>query len=565
MKSWVRRQYQKVALVAARRTRVMMLFWARQCRKSTTLGDMAFDEMSKGPGKNVIAASASLLTGSELVSKTVSAAEQAMVCAREAAALHLTMLHNSGDGEGQSPESKGQSPKSEVRSSKAFSLKMANSETGKVYASLGADDLADLYRSSRLEMRLYHSRTGYSRLLIIAPQPATARGWSGKVFRDEAMFTRPELERELQVAMKPIIDTDPAFQLVYASNLGNDDRHPIWEMTLPEPGTEFPVNADGNFYRGQNGILIHRVALADAYAAGHVLYDSQEGKPLSYEEFCAAPENKLGLDESYRLIHKFGGSAAIDLFALLTSQRRGTGECGLFVVDSDRDFERGLAWLRAHLGSGVAGVGIDPATTTNATLNPTSVTVTERRPDGYWQVAVFVWKEKDPKKARERFGRVLRTAGERPAGRVRRCCMEATSEQYFARETAQELAGLAPWQLVDVRNKVEPAPHGYQRDPIYKTWLGDLYAAEVNDNHYALPPEEYLKNDHRMVIKSGGAYECEPEADGRHGDTFVSGMLAQHAVAGTGAAILSVEGIRMGGNAVGKAAFRPRALVRRVA
>ena len=53
--------------------------------------------------------------------------------------------------------------------------------------------------------------------------------------------------------------------------------------------------------RGQGGILIHRVALADAYAAGHTLYDTTSGKPVSYDQFCADPANRLGLDESYRL------------------------------------------------------------------------------------------------------------------------------------------------------------------------------------------------------------------------------------------------------------------------
>lgn len=541
-KKWVRRQYQKVALVAVRKVRAIVLFWARQCRKSTTLGDIAFDDMSREPGRNVIAASASLLTGSELISKALTATEQAQICARQALAVQAAMVNGT------------------AQSASPLQLKYVNSETGKVYAKLTADDFVDLYRTSKLEMRLYHDRTAYSRLLVIAPNPATARGWTGMVVRDEAGFTHPNLERDLQVAVKPIMDTDPSFKLIYASNLCRDDRHPFFEMTLPDPGLEFPANADGHFYRGQHGILIHRVALADAYAAGHVLYDTQEGKPMSYDEFCAAPENKLGLDESYRLIHKFGGAAAIDLFALLSAQRRGIGQCALFVVDSDLDFERGLSWLATHLSADPVGVGIDPATTTNQTSNPTGVTVSQRRVDGFYQPAVFVWKEKNPKVARERIARILDCIRHSPAGRVRRCCLAITNEQYFGRETAQDLGHLAPFELVDERCKVEPVPAGYKRDPNYKTWLADQYAAQVNDNHYTMPPEEYYKNDQRMVVKTGGSYECEPGPDGQHGDTFVSGAMGQHALSGAGGALTSTEGIFMGESGPGRRIFLPRRL-----
>lgn len=517
MKKWVRRRYQTVALATVRRVRAIVLFWARQCRKSTTLGDIAFDEMSREAGRNVIAASASLLTGTELISKAMGTADQAAMVTREAEALRSAMEASAADAGG------------------GLRLVVANAETGKIYAKLGPDDFRDLYRTSRLEMRLHHDRTSYSRLLVIAPNPSTARGWSGCVVRDEAGFTHAGLERDLQVAVKPITDTDPTFKLIYASNLPRDDRHPFFEMTLPAPGSEFPPCAQGHFYRGQNGILVHRVALADAYEAGHVLYDSREGKPLTYAAFCADPANRLGLDESYRLIHRFGGAAAIDLMAITTAQQRGIGETHFVFVESAGEFEAALRDLRAVLGDGEVGVGIDVATTTGDTSNPTSVTVTERVGSQRVQRLVAVWKERDPKVARERFARLLGVVKARPrGGPARRACIDATNEQYFARETAADLRALVPWELVDARNTVEPPPPGYERDPNYKTWLGDLYAAAINDNRYTVPADEYLKTDHRLVIKSAGVYVCEPQPDGQHGDTFDSGKLAEYALSGYG-------------------------------
>ncbi len=537
-KKWIRRTYQKVALVAARKVRSMVLFWARQCRKSTTLGDIAFDEMSKQSGRNVIAASASLLVGSELVSKTISSAEQAALITREAGALHAAMENSAAES--------------------GAELKVANSDTGKIYAGLSAEDFTDLYRTSRLEMRLYHDRTAYSRLLVIAPNPATARGWTGTVVRDEAGFTQNNLERDLQIAVKPIMDTDPSFKLIYASNLPRDDRHPFFEMTLPDPGTVFHPSGEGNFYRGQNGILIHRVSLADAYAAGHVLYDSREGKPLTYEQFCADPANRLGLDESYRLIHQFGGTAAIDLFALTTAQRRGIGVCGFFFIENEMEFQRALKFIAESLGRGPVGIGCDPATTTGDTSNPTSVTVGELAGVDFIEKAILVWKTREPKLARWRLAEIIKAVRARKTKTpARRLCIEATSEQYWARETAQELGGLVPVELIDVRNKVEPAPPGYERDPNYKTWLSDLYAACINDNRAMLPSDEYVKEDHRLVGKSAGVYVCEPQPDGKHGDTFVSGALSLHAIKSTAGGITSVAGIVVGGSSVHAAIRRP--------
>ena len=511
--SWSRRTYQVAALQAARVTRVMALFWARQCRKSTTLGDIAFDKMAEAPGKLVIGASASLLTGSELVSKAVTAADQAVTADRDAEVLKLSLDNASSEAAGR------------------FRLTVANSDTGKEYKSITTEQYKHLYRSGRLEMRLFHDKTAYSRLQVIAPNPSTARGWSGTVLRDEAGFLHPQLERDLQVAVKPIIDTDPRFQLIYASNLPREDRHPFFEMTMPTPGTVYPPTARGNFYLGQNGILIHRVALADAYAAGHVLYDTHSGKPLSYEQFCKAPENRLGLDESYRLLHKLGGAAAIDLMALLSAQAAGIGKCHFAFIENHGEFLEALQVLRGLLGSGKVGIGVDQATSESDTANPYSITVTEKVGGLKAQRLVVLWKEKNPKILRERLRMIVKCVNSRPAGGpVRRVCIDASNEALHARETEIDFRGLVPVQCVVNSVKVEPVPSSYEKDPIYKTYLGDLYSAAVNDNLYLFPPGVYFKDDHRLVIKTGGLYQCDPQPDGAHGDTFDSGKLADFAL-----------------------------------
>lgn len=512
-RKWTRRLYENAFLVAAREARTVVAFWARQCRKSTNLGAFAFYEMSSGPNRHVIAASASLLVGAELVGKTLSATEQAAIVTREAAAMQSALTRNAAD---------------------KFDLKTVDLATGKIYAGLEVENFANLYHSGKLEMRLYFDRTAYSRLQVIAPNPATARGWTGCVIRDEAGFTPVGMEAALQLAVGPIIDADKEFKMIYASNLPQDDRHPFFEMTMPPPDMKFAANPAGHFYRGLNGVLIHRVSLADAYAAGHTLYDSNTGKPLSLEEFRSRPGSKIQLPWNYDLIHISGGSAAIDFVALQTAQRRGASE-GVFVyVDNDADFQRGLRQMAGLLRTGPVGIGFDIATTTSATSNPSSVTVTEG--DGGMRItrAIFVWKEKKPQVVRERLRLIAGAVQARSeGGPARRLAIDASSERYFAEETSDELGALIPCSLVIAQGTVQPP--GYDAETNYKTWLGDMYSAAVNDNHYSLPSAEYVKQDHRLPVKDKGRYECVPDTSGRHGDTFDSGKLAEYALAAPGA------------------------------
>lgn len=507
-----RRKYEQVALVAVRQTRQIVLFWARRCRKSTTLGSIAFDEMSGDPGRTVIAASASLLLGKELVGMTLSATEQAEIVTLEAAALR-TVFEAGAENKG-------------------LQFKVADAAKDKLLEGLTASDFAGLYKSSNMEMRLYFDRTKYSRLKIIAPNPATARGWGGTVLRDEAGYTPANLENELRIATKPIMDTDATFKLIYACNLCPDDRHPFFEMTMPPPDMVFKPNADGNFYRGQNGILIHRVNLADAYAAGHVLFDDR-GRPLTLAEFRSLPGNKLGANISYDLVHESGGSAAVDLIALLTSQRRGAGQCAFIFADDDVDWRRACDLLRALLTGGKVGIGFDVASTTGELSNPSSITVTEMIGTERKQRLVCAFKSKKRVLMVERLTDVIRIVRERrEGGSARRLCIDASNERLAAEEIRDDLRGMIPVELVIAGLSIHPP--GYTEPTNYKTYQNDLYATAINDNRYSLPPDEYIKFDHRLTVKDRGIYNCAVDNDGRHGDTFDSGKQAEWALVSKG-------------------------------
>lgn len=512
-----RRPYQTIALAIQQQRRVVGYYWARRCRKSTTAGDIYFQEMSAEPGRTVINCSASLMLGKESIGMTLTAIEQAEILASEAAAVRSSMESNA--------EAQG------------LDFKVANATTGKEYKSkLSPEDFAQLYSARAMELRLYFDRNSYSRELILAPSVQTFRSYRALVGFDEFGYMPVAQARDLINSADAMMRDTPDRRMLFFCNLSLGDNHPWFEMTMPREisaATEedqFPADADGHLYIGQTGMLIHRVALKDAYQAGHLLYDD-EGKPMTYEQSKAFPSMRGDWDVSYALNHKPGGASVIDIVAMVNAQRRGVGQCHFIYVDSDAEFQRALQLLRGSLTGGQVGIGFDVATTTAEVSNPSAVTVREQVGSERFDRLKMVWKERKPQVARERLAQLIQTIRNRPVGGgARRLCIDATSERYFAEETADILAAQIPVQLVIASNAVEPRPPGYaERDGNinYKTFLGDLEAATVNDGRLILPPDEYVKSDYRMVMKDGGRFICVPDSQtGAHGDLFDSGKLA---------------------------------------
>ena len=204
------------------------------------------------------------------------------------------------------------------------------------------------------------------------------------------------------------------------------------------------------------------------------------------------------------------------------------------------------------------GIGVDWASSQKEGTNPTSVTVVEGDGENEMQRLVAVWKVSNPELQRERLRRVILAVAARPAGgRARRVSLDATGQQLFCRDVSRELGGLCPVENVVMSEGVSlPA---YDTAISKKTYLGDLYVAKLNDNRLTLPPERYVREDHRMPKKIKGLYVCEPAADGKHGDTFDSGKLASWALGNKGGALVEMSGVRVGGNvADGRMRFEPR-------
>jgi hypothetical protein len=217
---------------------------------------------------------------------------------------------------------------------------------------VSAASFAELFSQQRLEFRVYHSTTSYSRTKVIAPNIATARSWSGTVLLDEVAFIRNL--RELMNALLPVITADKSFKLILSTTPPEfDDTHYSFELLAPPAGLEFKPNPQGNWYTSESGIRVHRADAFDTHLAGKRIFDLKTGQEITPAEAFQRAPNKDGHRIAHWLKWMLGGSAACDLLRLRTAQERGLNQCQNFQINSDADMTPALNWLHQNLG-GVA-------------------------------------------------------------------------------------------------------------------------------------------------------------------------------------------------------------------
>lgn len=483
-----RRLYQEAVLAALAKRRFFVLLWRRQAGKSTTLAEAAMAAMLAQPGVTVVYASASLLLGREIVFKE--------------AQLLYNIFRRIGEG-----------------------MDVVDRRSGKA-VTLTQDDLAEVFENQRMEFRVRHDATVVSRTQVIAPNPATARGWTGWVFLDEFGFIRDF--RDLWEAVEPIISTDQSFHLVMATTPPKDDAHYSYELTAPPIGARWPVNPAGNWYESEARVAVHRVDILDAHAAGVKLFDMRSGRELTPEEHFAAADDKDAWRRNYMVEHILGGTSACGLLQLDTAQRRGLGQCALFEIDREEDMERACSFLRDHGGRAPTGLGMDLATTEKGSSNPTAVAVVEEHGHDFIVRAVLVWKSKDPVVHRRRVRALIASllVGHE-SHRPRRLCVDATNERLFAADLRDDLRPLLPVELIVGSERMEILG---QEPMSTKQALGGKLVSLLDSNVLTLPPERYLREDWRLVKKERGQFVCDPDNHGRHGDTFDAVKLGVHAL-----------------------------------
>jgi hypothetical protein len=453
-----------------RDVRMFGMIWRRQGRKTTNLSRLGLYEMAKKPGRLVIFASASLNVGGEV---TYRAAEQMR-----------TFLE--------------QHKHREMEANVKFNDEAA---------------FREVFEQGRLELKLRHKDGKVSRFKVIAPNPATARGFSGTVLMDEIGFIRDF--RAVWEAVEPIASSDPTMRMILATTPPADDAHLSHEMLSPGPGVEFAADPAGHWYRSETGLLVHRVDVHDGYAAGVVLYHPETGEVITAAEHRAMAMDKDAWDRNYGLKFAMGGTAACSFVSLHHAQERGRA-AGCLAAQDDFPF----GWPEsAALGNGIFHVGVDLATTENEKSNPSAIAVVEQIGADHFVRMLLRWKTSDPRLSRAIIAKALELPGGR---RVRSLALDASNERFFAADVKRDFGSKTAVRLFIAGEKA-----AYKSEEMSnKQFAGSLLVNALDDARVILPPDRWVRDDFRLVRKEKGTFQNQLDQAGNHGDTFDAVKLA---------------------------------------
>ncbi|HLP02123.1 MAG TPA: hypothetical protein VK163_08860 [Opitutaceae bacterium] len=263
--------------------------WRRQGGKSYLLGNTALDWMMETRGVLTSIISAAIALGTEVIVKEAQSWRDHLSAMKAKAEANDLRLETNAD-------------------------------------EIDFDGFCDLFEHSKLEAKLWHDRTACSRTRVIAPNPATAVGWTGHIIGDE--FGRWPNCQEVLEAIEPFMESNPQFRLRLATTPPPDDHHYSYEMLLPaEAGLVLTPNARGNFYRSGYGLLVHRVDADDAFAAGVWMHHPDTGEKLTPEQHRALAHDKVAWDRNYGCKFISGGTAAVSLASIARAMELGRGQC----------------------------------------------------------------------------------------------------------------------------------------------------------------------------------------------------------------------------------------------
>lgn len=275
--------------------RILFLLWRRQFGKSFLFGAKAMSRVMSRRDHSAFVVSASILMGGENIRKAVEIWNILLDKYRLAAEQAGQKLTSDFDG-------------------------------------LDEDAICDVFEASKLEIKLWHSRTSYSRIRVVAPNPMTARGFSGDVFGDEIGFW-PDFDGVWD-AVEPIISRNPEWIMWMATTPPSDSEHSSYEIL--DPGDEkFQPNARGNWFKTEAGYDVHRLDAYDGELAGLPMFHPRTGQPISIEDARKLALNKIAFDRNYLLKFHASGSAAISRHLLLAAQARGADQGqGIDITDT---------------------------------------------------------------------------------------------------------------------------------------------------------------------------------------------------------------------------------------
>jgi len=159
------------------------------------------------------------------------------------------------------------------------------------------------------------------------------------------------------------------------------------------------------------------------------------------------------------------------------------------------------------------GLGYDVATTTKKKSNPSCLCLTQMIGMTYRNVAAVAFKADDPDIPHALIDEAL----DLPHGlKVRKLCIDASNERYFATNVKKAFAGRVTTQLI-----VSGETLTYQNENMnWKTYLGNLLVNAFIDGYIEMPNEEWCKKMIRQVYTDRGTFAADVDEQGNHADYF---------------------------------------------
>jgi phage FluMu gp28-like protein len=256
-------------------TKTQIIHWSRQIGKSYTLAAWAVDRLLRYPGRLVTVLSNSRANGGEFVLKCQE------VCRKLGQAIELETNQAALDARTDLPE-----------------------------------DMK--YDMMRFEVRItIGDQVG--RIIVLAANPRTARGFSGDLILDEFAFHQDS--RAIWEAAEPIISSNPDF-LCRISSTGNGKRNMFYQLI------------------SEGRIPYYRVRRSDAFALGLKIYSAITGKEITPDQARKESSDKRAYDQNYECT--FNDESA----ALLTQELISAAERDGVVIESQEWSEATLQRLR---------------------------------------------------------------------------------------------------------------------------------------------------------------------------------------------------------------------------
>ncbi|MES2696908.1 MAG: terminase family protein [Verrucomicrobiota bacterium] len=240
-------------------TKTLIIHWSRQVGKSYTLAAWAVDRILRNPGRLVTVLSNSRANGLEFVLKCQE------VCRKLGQAIELDTNHEALDKRND----------------------------------LSEDMKYDMMRGEvRIELE---GKIG--RILVLAANPRTARGFSGDLILDEFAFH--ENSAAIWEAAEPIISSNPDFLCRIAST-GNGRRNMFYQLI------------------SEGRVPYYRVRRSDAWGAGEIkIYSAISGKEVAPAQARAEASDKRAYDQNYECMFNDENTALLTQELINAAQREG--------------------------------------------------------------------------------------------------------------------------------------------------------------------------------------------------------------------------------------------------